>query len=320
MSNEAKVLGLTWVQGAVFSILGFIVTFSAMFTHHLIFERPAARVESTQGAQMGTTNQGIGIHDRATPGHPGLQQEESKVAASTELLRKNIGEAIRNGGDASTVGAATKDAINRHINTSGAAYREYTDTIADDIRGGAAPQLETASLPRHNTVHDPQKLFDEAENTYWIAEGDGSKVLYVYYDLKCPACAQAHKVLQPYIDSGEIQVRYIPVGALGPDSLHLASLVLAGEKGNDQLARLKTLMKPISSDALPYRSTPAEDLKRSRVEALMNFQALMATKHPATPAFAYLTEAGPQVGVVRSASQLKQVIETISDSNNEDAL
>lgn len=66
-----------------------------------------------------------------------------------------------------------------------------------------------------------EKLAPQLEKSANIvsgAKGNAAKsTIYAFFDLNCPYCTMAYKALQPYEAAG-LQVRWIPVAYLGPDS------------------------------------------------------------------------------------------------------
>ena len=87
------------------------------------------------------------------------------------------------------------------------------------------------------------------------------------------------------------------MGALGPESLYLAALTMAGEDNKSRLMRLNRLMKPVNPDAIPFRDTPDSALQAARLNALKNFNILVKGGKPATPTFAYMTNTGPRMSL-----------------------
>lgn len=251
-----------------------------------------------------------------------LKRTKEQIALNSADSRQLLGEIIESGGSPEQIEAATRALVNGQFEANSKAYREYAKVASlDDLRAAGSGALSspaptgTAKLPRNNTVTDIAALFSEIEKSDWISEGNSNSVLYIFYDLRCPACAEVHRYLKDPIENNRVQVRYIPVGALGPESLYQASLAMAGEDNASRLHRLNTLMKPVPSDATPFKGTPENLLKQSQLKALKNFNLLVKSKRPATPTFAYMTSAGPVISVITNKQDLMQLIGTISPSS-----
>lgn len=61
-------------------------------------------------------------------------------------------------------------------------------------------------------------------------------VVYDFFDPNCPYCAEAFQRELPFIQSGKLTVRYIPVAILTPSSLGKAAAILESQKPAQALA------------------------------------------------------------------------------------
>lgn len=254
----------------------------------------------------------------------------AKLKAKDEIennlgsTRRLLGQIIKSDGTPEEIEAATRAVVNSQIKASSDSYRRLAKQIADNEGGDKAASImtdealpgsrETAALPRNSSVTDNDRIFRLVQNSAWIEAGSGPKILYVFYDLRCPACLEVHKYLRTHIDSGAVTVRYIPVGALGPKSLHLAALAMAGDDNPERLHRMGQLMEPAPDDAIPYQDTPKERLRITQEHAQRNFAILLQTKRPATPTFVYESNEGPQVSVISGNQSLLKLIRSIKAS------
>ena len=83
-------------------------------------------------------------------------------------------------------------------------------------------------------VSRPQSdiLWDRLEkDSHWIAEGSDTakSTVYVFTDPNCPFCKRLWKDAQPWVESGKVQLRHIPVGVLGQSSRKKAAYILAAK-------------------------------------------------------------------------------------------
>jgi len=60
----------------------------------------------------------------------------------------------------------------------------------------------------------------------WIAQGQGRRELYVFFDPNCGYCPMIYKNLQPLIAPYDLQLRWIPVAMLDATSLGKAAAIL----------------------------------------------------------------------------------------------
>lgn len=228
------------------------------------------------------------------------------VATSREEMRKTIANAITGNQGTGAVTATTQQAIERHLAQATAAKRQHLQSVATGQNA-----LTTAQLPSVNNVVDKESLYQQIEQAEWIAEGDSPRVLYVFFDFLCSACQEVHGYLGDYIKNGDVQVRYVPVGALGAESSARATLALVPTDNKFRLKLMQKLMRPDPLEKL-IDSPPPDAAKQSAyVASLKNFKLLIDTKRVATPTFAYKTAAGAMISLISTRKELKDLIDSI---------
>ncbi len=70
----------------------------------------------------------------------------------------------------------------------------------------------------------------------WIAEGKGSRVVYIFIDANCPSCSLLYRNLRPLVEPLDLQIRWVPVAVVGPTSLGKGAAIL---QAKDPLAALR---------------------------------------------------------------------------------
>lgn len=235
----------------------------------------------------------------------------SRINESKKKMRKAISDAIKKG-EPDEAAVKTKQAVVEHVKSTVAAKRSFNQGVADSMEPALSSPL-TASLPRHNTVVDKEALFKKIEKSSWISHGDSKKILYVFFDFRCPACAEVHLHLNKLVKENKVQVRYIPVGVLGPNSLARASLSLIPESNKTRFSLMKLLSNPEPVSELIKIKPSEKEAIRGKTLALQNFNLLLENKIAATPTFAYKTAAGVKIKVLSSQRQLARVVELISE-------
>ena len=233
------------------------------------------------------------------------------LAASKEEMREKISNAISQNKSVNEITKITQDAVKQRVENTSIAKRAHNENVVSSTVPGSAV---TASLPRHNTVVDKESIYNRIETANWISSGENEKVLYVFYDFRCPACAEVHKYLDEHIENDDIQVRYLPVGALGPESLVRASLSLIPKNNETRLKLMAQLARPEPIENLISVAPSQEEQQRGHQATMENFKLLLETQRVATPTFAYRTAAGAQIAVLTSKDQLTQVIKNIVGS------
>lgn len=66
------------------------------------------------------------------------------------------------------------------------------------------------------------------ESSNWIQDGSptAGTIIYAFDDPNCPYCHKFRRAAQPWIESGQVQVRHIMVGVLTPSSLPKAATIM----------------------------------------------------------------------------------------------
>lgn len=101
--------------------------------------------------------------------------------------------------------------------------------IAGNMFDSSGNNLTKQYLSKYTPKPDYEKMWGELEASSWVAEGpkgkDAKSYIYVFEDANCGYCNLAAKALKPYIQAG-LQVRWVPVAFLAPDSLTKAAALL----------------------------------------------------------------------------------------------
>ncbi len=63
--------------------------------------------------------------------------------------------------------------------------------------------------------------------------------LYIIFDPNCSICHMVYNLVQPMLASGDLQVRWIPVGIMAQSSVGKAAAILMGNNDADRMALLK---------------------------------------------------------------------------------
>ncbi len=142
--------------------------------------------------------------------------------------------------------------------------------IAGNMLDAKGQNLTRQYMEQHAPKPDYSKMWGELEKSAWVAEGASGKdvksVVYVFKDANCSYCHLAWKALQAYETVG-LQVRWVPVAFLAPDSYDKGAQLLAATDGNEAVKSLHA--KWGSKYAVPAASKEA----RAKLEAnnrLMN--------------------------------------------------
>ncbi|MES1923998.1 thiol:disulfide interchange protein DsbG [Salinisphaera sp. T31B1] len=115
------------------------------------------------------------------------------------------------------------------------------------------PQLDAAI-----TRPDTQSAWPLLEKASWIADGDDDapRTLYVFTDPNCPYCHKFYEDARPWVESGKVQLRHIPVGILKPSSPGKAAALLAADDPAKAMARHEARYR--SGGIEPLDDVPAD--------------------------------------------------------------
>ncbi|MBW4046374.1 MAG: thiol:disulfide interchange protein DsbG [Proteobacteria bacterium] len=69
-------------------------------------------------------------------------------------------------------------------------------------------------------------VWSQIHQATWIAEGRGTRVLYIFFDPNCPYCHQLYGMLRAFVGKADVQLRWIVLGMLTPSSLPKAAAIL----------------------------------------------------------------------------------------------
>jgi thiol:disulfide interchange protein DsbG len=116
-----------------------------------------------------------------------------------------------------------------------------TVAISGNMINSKGENLTDKYLEQYAPKPNYGKFLSRLENSAYIEEGaTGSEVkavFYVFNDPNCGYCRLAWKAFQPYEKVG-LQVRWVPVAFLAPDSLNKAAGLLSALKPSDALKEL----------------------------------------------------------------------------------
>ncbi len=161
--------------------------------------------------------------------------------------------------------------------------------MLDDTAASAANAARKRQEDGDKFKSPSERLYIDVEGSNWIPLGNPkAPYIYAFVDPQCPHCHQfIQDVRKPYLETGKLQVRIIPVG-FKPQSKAQAAFLLASSDPQDRWFRHMDGDK----DALPAK----EDISQQGVE--MNMALMQAWKFDVTPLIVYRAADG-EVKLVR---------------------
>jgi len=88
--------------------------------------------------------------------------------------------------------------------------------------------LTSTAFAQANRPAMDDALWRKLDHATWVAEGPATakRVVYVFTDTECPYCNRLWQAIQPHVAHGDVQVRYIIVAVIAPQSLARGAAVL----------------------------------------------------------------------------------------------
>lgn len=111
----------------------------------------------------------------------------------------------------------------------------YTNQTGDYVLSGRLFDVKTKSFHQERILSElniqlPNEFTEALETSPGFSYGKGSHTLYAVVDTNCGYCKRFHQNVIAKIDSGtlpDVQVKFIPVAALGQDSESKAKAILS---------------------------------------------------------------------------------------------
>jgi thiol:disulfide interchange protein DsbG len=106
------------------------------------------------------------------------------------------------------------------------------------------------------------KAYQDIHKVHYITQGKDSAPhkMYIIMDPNCSYCHLLYMDLNKYVKSGKLQIRWIPVGFLRPNSKGKSAAILAGK---DNATNLKELIKDETSFDMKTEQGGAKELDKS---------------------------------------------------------
>lgn len=223
---------------------------------------------------------------------------ERDIAAATDLLPEPIQHLKNQGLDIVRefpVGTSLRGWVVSH---QGKDLIVYTTLDGEFLINGVLLDAQGQDLTEaHQKAWLSLPGWDDLANTSYVTESStrvseaGEPVtentLYLFFDPNCPFCHLAWMALQPYRAAG-LEVRWIPVAYLKPDSRNRAAALLNAPVSSQALL-LERNMQNFGQPLPELDHTPNEQ-QRQQLQANMDLMQSLGIN--GTPGWAWLDEAG----------------------------
>ncbi|WP_282236042.1 thiol:disulfide interchange protein DsbG [Salinicola endophyticus] len=145
---------------------------------------------------------------------------------------------------------------------------------------------DVSAGPLEQLVDGPKnaELWKAMAEQHWVREGDtdASRVVYTFSDPNCPYCRKFWQDAQPWVESGDVQIRHLMVGILKADSPEKAAAILAADDPSAAIA------EHYRTDAMP----DSEGTDQSERWVADNTQVMRDAQLHATPVIFYQDDDG----------------------------
>ncbi|MFN7097286.1 MAG: thiol:disulfide interchange protein DsbG [Gammaproteobacteria bacterium] len=159
-----------------------------------------------------------------------------------------------------------------------------------------------------------EKALGAAQNTAWILDGkaDAKHMTYVVADPNCIYCNKLYQVTRPFVNSGDLAIRWIWVGFLKDTSPGLAQAILAS---NDPIQAMAQDENGFNASTEQGGLTPLVNVPKDvAAKYKQNMDFLGQFQFPGTPVLIYKDQTGkPQAAFgLPVGDQLSKTIDSMS--------
>lgn len=98
--------------------------------------------------------------------------------------------------------------------------------------------VATATLEQLVNGERNAELWQQMTDHHWVRDGeaDAPRIIYTFSDPNCPYCRKFWEDVQPWVESGQVQIRHLMVGILKADSRQKAAALLAASDPGTAIA------------------------------------------------------------------------------------
>jgi thiol:disulfide interchange protein DsbG len=148
----------------------------------------------------------------------------------------------------------------------------YTDAAGEYLFSGNIVNAAGENITQQETdTYINSKLvgqmYQEMSQLNFFTQGkdEAPHKIYIMFDPNCSICHMVFSMVQPMIDSGDLQVRWVPVGIMQMSSVGKAAAIMMGE--NDQ-ARIDLLKQDENNFDMKTESGGVPELKPVQAQPL----------------------------------------------------
>ena len=172
----------------------------------------------------------------------------------------------------------------------------YTTTDGEFLISGVLLDAQGNDLTQeHQKKWLPKPSWNDLAGSHFVTEKNladskdtpPKSTIYMFFDANCPFCHLSWLALQPYRQAG-LEIRWIPVAYLKPDSRDKAAAILSAPK-NQQAALFEKSMQAFGQPTASLNKIP-NDKDKAQLEK--NMALMQAFGLNGTPGWIWLNQAG----------------------------
>lgn len=202
---------------------------------------------------------------------------------------------------------------------------EFISKVAEknDNNGIATPeptvqqnQKPTFKLPELNSVlsqDDKLNLLDKTRELQYIEVGEPSApVIYVYFDFNCGGCRLTKAELAKYTSTGQLRVRYIPVGVITKESAIKAAYSLIPDQNTDRQILLDYFVQDGSAEELIRKKAPKDEVMKALAHVRKSNETFFFTPKKLTPTFIFELDNEVVIANLTSEKSIKNLVNRLN--------
>jgi thiol:disulfide interchange protein DsbG len=146
------------------------------------------------------------------------------------------------------------------------------------LAAGTGPIASAADRPnaearaqRHRAA--AAAMLADIGHATWVQDGKSTHIAYIFFDPNCPYCHKLYESLRPWVERGDLEARWIPIGTLMLTSAGKAAAIL---EAKDRTAALRENERGFSRETGSFGGIMEElaPKKKTMEELAANYELL----------------------------------------------
>ena len=171
--------------------------------------------------------------------------------------------------------------------------------VTAGVAASAAGNATAAQARAEERQRAATSMLADIRQATWIRDGKSTHVIYVFFDPNCPYCQKVFTMLRPWVERGEVEARWIPIGILMTTSPGKAAAMLEAKNPTEALYRNE---RGFSQESGNFGGGEEEPVPREETLRHLNanLALLQRTGNQAVPSLLFRTKDG-QANIILGA-------------------